>query len=270
MPYPSDDRPASLSPFEEGDNLASYEVAHVWEEVGHRKAFDFSRRSYVENWKKGELGVSVYFRTRPEVSALDSRQYLVTFDPPSKMADFCDVGGTCADVKRGRVLHYRGRRDRKGAVLVPVVDGLQLEKKLPSGLLPAVVRLYTLDVPDDLIGNARHRSILRIGEPLAGARNRKLYPILGFPVCGFGASEDEVVQDRPELLRDLSDQNGAGWGEGLDLDHPHNGVPVSVDLMRDSVKVRFTMALAKQVQSFEVLIRSSHLKPYLIYRTAHG
>lgn len=135
---------ALKEPLETWQDFTFDEVARAREYPSDAEAFYLSGGPLIEGWIERKIGVIIYFRADFGIAGHGSADYLLTFDPPSKnrmMLDrrFADNPKLHVDLGNCR------RRHSKGAMLIPVLDGLELPEKTGLRPFPSVVGLHTFN-----------------------------------------------------------------------------------------------------------------------------
>ncbi|MBO9504072.1 hypothetical protein J7348_05485 [Qipengyuania flava] len=228
------------------------EISNVWKETGYGNMPYLLGRPLVENWEQRKFGLCVYFRTGLETPFSQACHYVALFQPPEPSLYSGDVSAIASDKKVDGPL-YRRRADGECAVLAPIVDCLEFAEQDAPRLLPAVIRLYALNVPDGVVGSAGHLSADVVFEALGLSENGKSDEVFCALRSGMRKCERDVVKDASKLMGDFTDQNRGRERERFDPRYPNDGVPFLVQLRGNGIEVSFKVTPGFSVEHFDVL-----------------
>ncbi|WP_417617707.1 hypothetical protein [Parasphingorhabdus sp.] len=244
--------------FEAGNYGFLNERARASEYPTDTNFFDFTRHSLIKGWIDRKFGVIFYFRPDLGISGHGARNYLITFDPSSE--NFMSRNRSAArntqfDIKFGD----NGRGYRKGAMLVPVIDGLELTKKLSFRQFPAVVGLHTFDYTQNTLWGAKEGRRFHGLKLLTGAAKRELYKLLlplGFGLC---QRKDQMVKRGSKLVGNFSDKQTVMGRKGPDISEAANEPSILVLLKRNGIETIINEFVGNRIEFFASGARPTNL-----------
>jgi hypothetical protein len=236
--------------------------------VDQWRPLDWFRHSLIEHWKKCKFGIHVHLVASIEGPLqLNTRYYCARFENASEFlftGNTRRVGRRDGDVQKR--IHNRRRRNREGAVLVPVGDYVKLPKEPGFWPLPAVVWLQALDKCSYPTWDSGHHVPSVVNEDSVGPNQRELNQLGRLVGSGLSEQPHEMVQDGPELMSRFSDQNADHRRCGLDSRYGPDQFPIRVHLFSNSIKTFAEKRLGCLVDRFHTFLRPPDLPPDVIER----
>jgi hypothetical protein len=209
--------------------------------------------SFVENWMKLRFGIHVYICASASLAECGPRNFCARFEAPPK-GFFTEYGGIPSDPNGECRVSYKGGSGKRKAVLVPVVDFLQLQEQERFRPLPTVVRLQSLNSCAYAPCDTRH-----VAPVSTFLDDRELNCLLLGLFHGSGHREHEEVQGRTQVVGGVTNLEIEQQREGVNIGDRHSEAPLTVLLSRESVKVRLQENMSRVVGIFQVFIRTPDL-----------
>jgi hypothetical protein len=175
-------------------------------------------------------------------------------NPPK---DFVERDGRLAAYFKihGRIDNRRGD-NCQCAMLIPIIDGLDLPEKPCLRQLPAMVRLYTFDDFDSGAVHSGHTPFLGLKE-LTGTAQRELNRAL-FSSARSCQGENQMIKRGTKIVGDFAQKQRNTSGKGLDGTKMHDQPVMTVWLRRDyGVKIRTQKSGCNSFKRFGTFLRSS-------------
>ena len=221
---------------------------------------DFSRHSRIENWKNVNFGLHAHIATSGWMLNRPPDQYCIRLENPIKNLV---LDGCTREVTEAWVDSFcRRKSGKQGAMLVQVVDDLDLPEKRGLRPLPAMVWLQPLDQCLYAPRDSRHLvTNTSIPVPLPGESAVKLptptdqweLDLLLF--LGRGRVRNrihDVVQRRAKLMGGFANVDGERRRKGININDLVDEPAITVLLKHRSIVLRFQEALGEIVRSIGV------------------
>jgi hypothetical protein len=251
----------------QGQHPELYEVARTVQSADYWDSAERLRHTVIENWNRGKTGFHVHFGISAIArTEMETGEYCARFEPPPKCRLAKHSSGSRYCDFHLRLLSVR-RRGRKCAMLVPIVDFLDVTKEGRVWPLPAVVWLQPLNKCLHFAGDARHL-VTHAAEISSERHKRELDLSLLSWRRGLGEKPHQMVECGPEIVSGIANQQAHLVRHGIDMSNDDLQPMLAIRLMANAVETRHS-GLGNGIQLLEVLMGLPDLQSDRVERVSH-
>jgi hypothetical protein len=256
----------SKKTFEHGQDFVFDKIASFAQRANYWSSPDRLWHSIIENWLQGEYGIHLHFGTNLAIAHLKAGNYCARFERPPEFF-FSKQSRLASDNQIQSRIRKGGRRRQEGAVLVPLVNNVNLPKQLGLRPFPAMIWLQPLDQCSHPAGNSRH-PLGGVGKVLPGFHKWKK-DIALFAWRWPSKQKHQMVQCGSQVVGGIANEEIHQRRHRIDITELGNEPALAVLLKNESIEARAQETVGRILNRLDVFMGPPELPPQILQFIRH-